>query len=113
MENIITKLAGGKLLIQLNKTIYEKDAVTNAAYKMTDSCHILVKPTENGMFNVYFEPKKNESETELEKIAKEFCNEILDMQVRLDIEKRYGNIRDLIIQQAFSPIENIKDKIKI
>jgi len=29
------------------------------------------------------------------------------------IEKKYGNIRDLIVEQAFSPISKLKDKIKV
>ena len=108
MEDIIIKLKDGKILIQLSEVIYEKDAIMAVAHKMIDSCFILVKPAENNQINIYFEPQSYQTEKELETIAKKFCNEVLDMQIRLDIERRYGNIRDLIIQQAFSPIENIK-----
>ncbi len=113
MENIITKLEDGRILIKLNKSIYEKEAVMAAAYKMTNSCFIIVKPLEDNQFGVYFEPKDNQNEDELRAIAKNYCNEVLDQQTRLDVEKQYGNIRDLLIKQAFSPIKNIKDKIKI
>jgi len=40
----------------------------------------------------------------LEEDARTFCNEVLDQQVRLDLEARYGNIRELIVRQAFSPV---------
>ncbi len=113
MENIITKLEDGRILIKLNKSIYEKEAVMAAAYKMTNSCFIIVKPLKDNQFGVYFEPKDNQNEDELRAIAKNYCNEVLDQQTRLDVEKQYGNIRALLIKQAFSPIENIKDKIKI
>ena len=113
MGEIYTKLENGRILIELDKSLYEKEAVMAAAYKMTNSCYIIVKPLENNQLGVYFEPKSNQDENELKLIAKNYCNEVLDHQIRLDVEKQYGNIRDLLVKQAFSPIENIKDKIKI
>lgn len=43
-----------------------------------------------------------------ERLLSEYCNEVLDQQVRLDLEKRYGAIRESIYQFAFAPI---KDRI--
>ena len=37
-----------------------------------------------------------------------FSNEVIDQQLRLDLEKRYGQVRELIIKHAFSPLENLK-----
>jgi len=113
MEEIYTKLEDKKILIKLDKSLYEKEAVMAAAYKLTNLCFIIVKPLEDNQLGVYFEPKNNQNEDELKAIAKDYCNEVLDQQTRLDVEKRYGNIRDLLVKQAFSPIENIKDKIKV
>lgn len=113
MGEIYTKLEDGKILIKLDKSLYEKEAVMAAAYKMTDFCYIIVKPLEDNQLGVYFEPKNKQNENELKTIAKNYCNEVLDQQTRLDVEKKYGNIRDLLVKQAFSPIENIKDRIKI
>lgn len=113
MENIITKIQDNQILIKLDKSLYEKEAIMAAAYKMTNFCYIIVKPLENNRLGVYFEPKSNQNENKLKLIAKNYCNEVLDQQIRLDVEKRYGNIRDLLVKQAFSPIENIKDKIKV
>ena len=113
MEEIYTKLEGGKILIKLDQSLYEKEAVMAAAYKMTDFCHIIVKPLENKQLGIFFEPKNSQDENELKLIAKNYCNEVLDQQVRLDVEKQNGNIRDLLVKQAFSPIENLKDELII
>jgi len=113
MGEIYTKLEDGIILIKLDQSLYEKEAVMAAAYKMTDSCHIIVKPLENSQLGIYFEPKVNQGENELQLIAKNYCNEVLDQQVRLDVEKQNGNIRDLLVKQAFSPIENIGNEIKL
>jgi len=111
MKGIFAKLEDGKILVTLNKEIYEKEAIAVAAYKMTDLCSILIKPLENNEINVCFETKEMQSEETLEKIVKDFCNEVLDQQVRLDLEKRYGKIRELIVEHAFSPIKDLKKSL--
>ncbi len=109
MEGMVTTLEDGRALVTLDASIYEKEAVMAAAYKMTESCFVVVKPLENSQLGVYFEPKDGQAETALKAIAKGYCNEVLDQQVRLDTEKRFGGIRDLLVKQAFSPIENTED----
>ena len=44
-------------------------------------------------------------ETNFEEIAKNFCNELIDQQVRINVEKEFGNIRDAIVKKAFSSID--------
>lgn len=109
MKEIIKKLEDGKLLLILSKEIYEKEAVFASAHKFTDKCTILIEPIEDKSVGVYFKSKKENCD--LLRIAEEYCNEVLDQQIRLDIEKKYGNIRELIVKQAFSPLENINDEI--
>ena len=109
MKEIITKLEDGKLLLELSKELYEKEAVFTSAHKFTDRCTILIEPIDHNSVGVYFKSKREDCD--LLKISEEYCNEVLDQQLRLDIEKKYGNIRDLIVKQAFSPIENLKDEI--
>lgn len=111
MEEIIKKIKDGRLLIEISKETYDKKAAMAAAYKFTDKCYIYVNSTPENTIQIYFKAKEGVS-TPLEKIAYEYCNELLDQQVRLDVEASYGNIRDLMVKQAFSPIENIEEQIK-
>ncbi|HEX13168.1 MAG: His-Xaa-Ser system protein HxsD [Candidatus Micrarchaeia archaeon] len=111
MKEIIVQIEENKLLIELKKQFYEKEAVFAAAYKFTNLCSIIIEPTDDYSIGVYFQLLKDNDKVDLEKIAKDFCNEVLDQQVRLDLEKRYGNIKNLIVQQAFNPIKNLKDSI--
>jgi His-Xaa-Ser system protein HxsD len=110
MKDIITKLEDRKLLLVLSKELYEKEAVFASAHKFTDRCTILIEPFDHNSVGAYFKGKREDCD--LFKIAEEYCNEVLDQQLRLDIERKYGNIRDLIVKQAFSPLENLKDEIK-
>jgi len=113
IKDIIIKIEDNKLLIVLKKELYEKDAVFSAAYKFTDKCVILIEPIDPFSIGVYFKPKSDPKDVDLGKIAEDYCNEVLDQQIRLDLEKRYGNIRELIVRHAFLPISNLKDKIEI
>lgn len=107
------KLEDGTLLLVLSKEIYEKEAVLASAYKFTDRCTVLIQPIEHSTVGVYFKPKNDETEVELRGIAESFCNEVLDQQLRLEVRRSYGNIRDLIVQQAFSPLNNLKERITV
>jgi His-Xaa-Ser system protein HxsD len=109
MKDIITQLEDGRLLLILSKEIYEKEAVFASAHKFTDRCAILIAPIEDKSVGVYFKSKHDD--LDLHEIAESFCNEVLDQQLRLDIERKYGNIRNLIVKQAFSPLDNLKDEI--
>ena len=113
MKEIISQIEDNKLLIKLCKKFYEKDAIFAAAHKYTDRCIILIEPIEDNYVGVYFEPKENQSKSKLEEIAKEYCNEVLDQQVRLDVEARAGNIREVIVKHAFSPLKDIKNAVKL
>ena len=107
MSGIVTKLDRGRLLLTLSKEIYQKDAIMAAAYKITDSCAVLIRPSREGEIEVIVEPKAEGTIQDLEKTASEFCNDVLDQQIRLDLEKHYGRIRELIVEHAFLPIKDL------
>lgn len=111
MEGIFTKLEDAKVLVTLSKEIYEKDAVMAAAYKLTDTCTVLIRPVSENEVGVMFESKDDQDTEDLEETVGRFCNEVLDQQIRLDLEKRYGRLRELIVQHAFSPIERLEEAI--
>jgi len=105
------KIDGEKFLLKLSKQFYEKSAVMAAAYRFTNKCIILIEPLKEGYVGVWFQAKNNENSDMIPDLVNDFCNEVLDQQVRLDLEKRYGTLRDTIVKHAFQPIESIsKDK---
>ena len=94
----------GVFLVTLKKLFYEQEAVMQAAYKFTDACFIKIDALDDGYVGIWFKEKPNIS-IKPDLLLCEFCNEVLDQQVRLDLEKRYGNLRDNIYNFAFSPIK--------
>lgn len=116
MKDIYTKTEDGKILVKLKKEFYEKSAVFFAAHKLTDRFVVLIEPFDNLTVSVSIQPKPgiNMAEDDLKDAIFNFCNEAVDQQVRLDLEKRYGNIRELIVKQAFAPLarSDLEEEIK-
>jgi len=109
-RGITSEQADGRILLVLAKELYQKEAVFQAAYKFTHICHILIEPVDAANVGIYFR-LKSELKKNLENVALDFCNEVLDQQVRLDLERSYGPLRELIVKKAFSPISITKDDI--
>jgi His-Xaa-Ser system protein HxsD len=52
---------------------------------------------------ISFEPKK-ENDTNHFMPEKEFENLLIDQQIRIETEKQFGHIRNLIMKKAFAPV---------
>lgn len=106
MKGIFTKIEDGKILVSLSKEFYEKSAVFAAAHKLSGRFVVLIEPLDERTAGIYFQPKPGieMNENDLKEAAFDFCNEVLDQQIRLDLETRYGHIREIIVKQAFAPI---------
>ena len=91
------------------KEFYEKDAVMMAANKFSDKCYIKIDALENQYVGVWFKLKYEVNTEVVQKMLAEFCNEALEIQIRLDLEKRFGNLREIIYRKAFSPVGGIQE----
>jgi His-Xaa-Ser system protein HxsD len=111
MNGILKRLQNGILIFEVPLELYQKEAILFAAHTFIDRCYVDIDPSSEKCINVSFRQKNKD--IQLDNIALEFCNELLDQQIRLNVEKSYGNIRDLIVKQAFQPIEDIQSEVKI
>lgn len=110
-DRMISTLDDGTLYVRFNNELYELEAIRAAAFKFSDRYFALIKPFDAHEVILILDPKPS-SNPDIENDLKLLCNETLDQQIRLDLEKRYGNIRELIVKQAFLPIEDINTEIK-
>ncbi len=101
-QGITIEQGEGKIALILEKELYQKEAVFMAAHKFTKTFYIIIRNVDANHVGVYFQQKT--SNDNLEDVRLNFCNEVLDQQIRLDLEKAYGSLRNLIVKQAFSPI---------
>lgn len=110
MNRDVEKTKDGNLIIRIDKSLYEKLAVLRTSYIFQDQCYVRVKSLSDSTFEVTF--SKKDDVTDYEIIAKNFFNELIDQQIRLENERMYGNLRREIVQQAFKPIHYEKLKLK-
>ncbi len=105
-QGIISKKENGKVIVRLANEYYERQAVSAAAHKLTDRFVVVIDPIDDRAVGVYLEPKgdANLNEQSIDDAISAFCNDILDEQVRLDLDRQYGSLRDLIVRQAFTPL---------
>jgi His-Xaa-Ser system protein HxsD len=106
-------IANGQITLRLSKRFYEKESVFTALYRFENRCVMQMEPVGESHIEVRFKNKVdgNLSEEALVALSGEFCNELIDQQVRRDLEKRFGRLRELIVEHAFSPIKNLEERV--
>ena len=97
----ITELGNEKFKVVVDMALYAKESVTAACYKYTDQFYIH-QQTDGGNVVVVFESKDGNAASD--SIVKQFCNELIDQQVRYNTNLQFGHIRDLIVEEAFKPV---------
>ena len=100
------------LKVRLSKEFYEKEAVFAAAYALSGVCRNRIDPGPPGWVYVTLDLLDASPDTDLKEVEHRFLNELIDQQLRLDLERRYGALRRLIVRQAFAPLENLESEVK-
>lgn len=98
----------GENTILLSATLYEREAISAAIYKLSNKCSILIESSGEKNTIAKISPFDG---YELKSLINEFLIELADQQVRRDLNKQFGQVRELIVKQAFAPIANIKDVV--
>ncbi len=93
-------LSEDKLYFCINTLIYPVKAIMKAAYIYTSNFYIGFDYENETYISVTFKSKKKVSQDELEKWAGEFFNELLNQVLRIDIQNRTNDLRQLILGRA-------------
>jgi His-Xaa-Ser system protein HxsD len=96
---MLTVLDRAHVSFTVDLGVYSIEAVLRAAYKLTDRCYILLKRTDGHV--VAFIVGKAPGE-EVAEVVGAFANELIDQQLREQLERRFEPIRTLITAQAFA-----------
>ena len=98
----VTELDKDKFQVVVDMSLYTKESLVAACYKFTDRFYIH-QQTDGGDVIVVFESK--DGNVVSDSIVKQFCNELIDQQVRFNTNQQFGHIRDLIVEEAFKPVK--------
>lgn len=99
----VVEVGNGGLLVAVDLRIYSVEAVTETSYKYTGKFYVHQQTADENTLNVILEAK-NDSVLVTPEVAKQFCNDLIDQQVRVLVNKDFGHIRDLIVEEAFKPV---------
>lgn len=89
-----------QLYFSINTLIYPVKAIMKAAYIYTSNFYIGFDYENETYISATFKSKKKVSQDELEKWAGEFFNELLNQVLRIDIQNRTKDLRQLILGRA-------------
>lgn len=100
----VVELDNNKFQVIVDLALYSKDVITAAIYKYS---HLFYIHQQTDKFNsnlvlVVFESKDGNTITV--NIPKQFCNELIDQQLRHDVNAQFAHIRDMIVEEAFKPV---------
>ena len=92
----------GSIALDIDRHLFSMDAVLRSSYKFTDRCHVFIQTheTREGTWIVIMRPKNADSN--LIDLAGDFSNELIDQRLRERLEQQFGDVRTLIVAQAFA-----------
>lgn len=111
ISEFISVIGPDQANIIIDSSLYDLEAIHAASYAFTNTYHILATCKSGTSVTVIFELKNKTSRRDIPEDIKEFVNTVIDHQVRLQLDRANGKIRDLIVAHAFSPLD-LKKEIK-
>ena len=103
MDKVLKQIDENEFLLELSNATYNKEAIVATISKFTNKCDISLDETVGENFILQFKQKENRKE-DLKLIIEDFCNQLIDQQLRVDPEEEYGKSQNIIAKKAFSPI---------
>lgn len=103
---IVRDSSHSNLSIFVDTSVYPLEVLFRTCYAFTDRCYLFLSTSEaSGVISVRFKQKLESCD--LESVAGEFSNELINQRVRLDIANETRAIRELIVAQAFTEADLI------
>jgi len=100
MAKIKKKLNENQIKIEINPEIYPLEAVYGAAYVFLDKAYLRLDGDPEKKVIVNIKSKNNLNKKELENLADDFLNELLNYGLRYKISKNNRKIREYIVGTA-------------
>ena len=88
--------------LSLDTSIYSVEAIKKTAYKFADRTSVLLNRTSESALSIVFNFAGKHALENPEAVISDFCNELLDQDLREQIKKETDPLRNLIFAHAFS-----------
>jgi His-Xaa-Ser system protein HxsD len=97
----ISKTADGYSLM-FDTSVYSLEAIKKSAYKFADRTSVVISRTSETSVSLAFNFVDQKATDRAEQIISDFCNELLDQDLREIVKRETGALRNAIIAHAFS-----------
>lgn len=95
------ELSERQIRFVVDEQLYPRDAVYGAAYIFIDRCYVLLDRPADQRVAVRLRTKGPSTEAELEALAGEFANELLNQVLRVRLGESTARIREYYMARAF------------
>src|ERR1017187_461393 len=103
------RMADGNFGVRFDRKVYRLSAVKKAAYKYGNIFHVMIEEAD-GFILVSLRPTSANGDPE--EAAGNFCNEVLDQELREEIAAETNGVRDLLLAHAFSKTSLIDSELE-
>lgn len=101
LEELTWHEDGRRISFTLNEELYPREAILGAAYLFVDRCFIFLTRPGDTLVDVRLKSKEPSSPEQLEILAGDFANALLDQVVRFHVAERTGRLREYTMARAF------------
>ena len=88
--------------LSFSTQVYSIEALKKTAYRFADRAAIVINPTDSDSVSVSFTFAGRNASSEPDQVLADFCNELLDQDLRATIKRESTPLRNLILAHAFS-----------
>ncbi|MDD7022494.1 MAG: His-Xaa-Ser system protein HxsD [Aeromonadales bacterium] len=94
--------------IKLNLKLYDKKSIVSACYKLSGKFNIISESATNNIdiVEINIEPVDTSASYSESQIKEEFFRVLNNEELRENLDKKFGKIREMIVEEAFKPLKN-------
>lgn len=100
MDELTFQIDDRRVSCTLDESLYPRDAVYGAAYLFVDRCYVFLSRPADARIEVRLKAKKAATQDELEALAGEFANELLNQVIRARVAESTGRLREYTLARA-------------
>jgi His-Xaa-Ser system protein HxsD len=101
-DTLVCSVEAGSILIDLDEELYPRDAIYGACYLFIDRCYVFLSRPADRKVHVRLSSRSGQSEEEMEEVAGEFANELLNQVIRFRIGISTAKLREYYMARAFA-----------
>ena len=103
-NSFVTQIDKDKFQVIVDLKLYAKEALTATCYKYTDYYYVHQQSSDEDEYMARVTLESKDGNLVSDQVVKQFCNDLIDQQVRYNTNLQFGHIRDLIVEEAFRPV---------